>query len=145
MPPTSTRKSAASHCPSSKPPGLSSQFSSTLTESTLKSHVMGKHGMAEGNHNSPPPGRRGRGGGPNFLTTSSIATTPPLQGTPPPSEEGSRCAVIHESFGLFKVDSIIIIPNGSVLLGTVFADGVTHQCSHHCYPLFDVDRFAPSY
>ena len=28
-------------------------------ESTLKSHVMGKHGMAEGNHNSPPPGRRG--------------------------------------------------------------------------------------
>ena len=24
---------------------------------------MGKHGMAEGNHNSPPPGRRGRGGG----------------------------------------------------------------------------------
>ena len=24
---------------------------------------MGKHGMAEGNHNSPPPRRRGRGGG----------------------------------------------------------------------------------
>ena len=68
---------------------------------------MGKHGMAEGNHNSPPPGRRGRGGGPNFLATSSIATTPPLRGTPPPSEEGSRCAVIHEGFGLFKVDSNI--------------------------------------
>ena len=69
---------------------------------------MGKHGMAEGNHNSPPPRRRGRGGGSNFLATSSIATTPPLRGTPPPSEEGSRCAVIHEGFGLFKVGSIII-------------------------------------
>ena len=70
---------------------------------------MGKHGRAEGNHNSPPPGRRGRGGGPNFLATSSIATTPPLRGNPPPSEEGSRCAVIHEGFGLFKVGSIILI------------------------------------
>ena len=79
----------------------------SIIEPTLKSKVMGKHGKGKGNYNSPPPGRRGRGGGPNFLTTSSIATTPPLQGTPPPSEEGSRCAVIHEDFGLFKVDSLV--------------------------------------
>ena len=79
----------------------------SIIESTLKSKVMGKHGKGKGNYNSPPPGRRGRGGGPNFLTTSSIATTPPLRGTPPPSEEGSRCAVIHEGFGLFKVDSLV--------------------------------------
>jgi hypothetical protein len=82
---------------------------------------MGKHGMAEGNHNSPPPGRRGRGGGPNFLATSSIATTPPLRGTPPPSEEGSRCAVIHEGFGLFKVDSWFQTVGCAVIHGTVFA------------------------